>query len=68
MYVLVLEEFARVALAHVQAAAFARALGSSVEVPSWWDMRIRFDETLCAEPEQIDPAKAVMMDALGLRR
>lgn len=63
-----LEELRQVAMAHIQAQAFVRALGGGGEVPSWWEIRAAFDEALAAAPASVAESKVdVMRMAVGLR-
>jgi len=66
-YVLLLDMLERMSLAMVQAAVLARALGSSVEVPDWFELRADFDETLAEAPKRVDPKRNAMLVAIGLR-
>ena len=66
-YVLLLDLLERHTLAAVQSAMLARMLGSTVEIPDWFELREQFDETLAAQPVQTDPKKHAMLVAIGLR-
>jgi len=62
-----LGQLERFALAAIQAAATARALGSPAPVPDWAEIRADFDTALAAEPQRVDQAEQAMLVAIGLR-
>jgi hypothetical protein len=67
-YVLMLDQLERLALAFLQAAAIARALGGTAELPNWFEFRDDFDATLAAEPKRVDTKQLAVLQAIGLRR
>jgi hypothetical protein len=67
-YVLMLDMLERQAVAIIQAAAMARALGAQVDVPSWFELREQFDDALAAEPKRVNTKDLVMLQAIGLRQ
>ena len=66
-YVLLVDELERIVLALMQAAALARMLGSSVDMPDWSAVRADFDRALADPPKVVDGRDAAMLTAVGLR-
>lgn len=66
-YVLILDQLERLMTPLIQAAAMARMLGSSADVPDWFEIRADFDRTLAAPPKRIDTKDEAMLVAIGLR-
>jgi hypothetical protein len=62
-----LDELRYIAVAHIQAAAMARALTGSGEVPDWFEIRDRFDTALAQPPERVDTEQQALLIAIGLR-
>lgn len=67
-YVLWLEELNQRVTTQTQAALFARAMGTDVEVPDPVQVRERFDAMLAEEPVQVHATRRdVLAEAFGLR-
>jgi hypothetical protein len=62
-----LDELHGMVTAMIQAAATARLLGSTVDIPDWWTLREQFDTELAAPPERVDTKQLAMLIAVGLR-
>lgn len=69
-YTLQLDELERRIATRTQAVLLAQASGAEVELPDPVAVREEFDAWLASEPERVDvdPVKATLMRALGLRR
>lgn len=62
VYVLLVDRIER----HVAAERQVAAAYHSSELPSFAEARAQFDESLVAEPKQVDPDRLALMTALGL--